>query len=204
MDTEPRRSWASTRAQPRCCLDLLVRSADGNVVARCPSDLWETFTSDHVLMGARSMERMLHQEVVLDTRGVESMHNLDLYYMTDWVLPVLKTRVIISTRRSADEWRNALVSHNSELDNSGLPRVYRLLNADGSEFCSTKKGRKGDADDSKAEGARNRVSIDNEPKNRLKATPPSLKLPLLQDEELTEWFQPFRCCRCSTPCCLKS
>ncbi|CAE8725617.1 unnamed protein product [Polarella glacialis] len=137
-----------------------------------------------MLAGIKAMERMLHGELLLDVRGVEALNNLDLYYLTDWTLAVSRTRVVVSTRKSPEEWTNAMHNHNVQASASGLPRVYRLVRADGSEWASAAKHQRRD-DTRNQEPA----LAAGWPRERLLATP-SMRLPMFEDQALSEWLCP--------------
>ena len=189
LTKEARRSWATSKEAGRKCLDLIVHSSDGAVVAKCCTAIWESFTiKNTIYMGPLFMERMARGEKLLELKDIRALGNEELYNMTDWMLPVARNKVLVYTQCTAEEWNKQFPAHNAAAKKTGLPKAYRMLNPDGSVWATSQQQSRQD----EAEEERENAGVQSDQKwsvNQICLTS-SQRLPPFGDEHLLEWLRP--------------
>jgi hypothetical protein len=139
------------------------------------------------MMGVLSMERMRGGEMLLDCRGVDALHNPDMYNECDFALAVGSNKVVIQTRSDANTWIELMTAHNKAAYSHQLSRVYSLTQADGEIWAVPSSP---DEETFTVSSIASRFPAQKEwPNTRILAIA-SLRLPDLSEEAVKSWLEP--------------
>lgn len=183
-------SWASSRMAKRVCIDLLLHTVDGAGVAKTIVSLFECLTpglASQTFIAPACMERMCRGEKLLEVQSLASLEDESIRHLIDWVLPISKSRMVITTRMSPERWREEMRRHNGELPKDTKKRLYQIMDADGSIWASTQKQHRLESQADEKEARDTYKNSTHWPKNVLSLLA-SVKLPPLSDDDLQRWL----------------
>jgi len=174
-------SPASTAQTPRRRIELLVRSDDPAVAARCSASLWEaTLGNDGnpIFIGFKYTNQMMAGELLMEVKHLNFFLDGRLLRLIDSAIPTARNKVIITTRRSQEEWAEVVKQHNEEAFSHDWGRIFRMVDARGGSWVESADDREG-----------LRIDRSDWPATRVMAIC-SHNLPNLETEVLQHWLQP--------------